>query len=160
MRTFQRQEPPSLSHPPTRPTDSFGSGTTRCQETPGPESPTPPETWRRSCRSRCIRHHQRRTCRTNFWRELRGRWVRGTPPWNPRTRSCRTCSRRRRKTASGDRVWLRPSHQNHAGCYIKPGPHESCSERRSDLRCPRGATETLIGLGLIVGGVRWIHGPN
>lgn len=139
MRTFQRQEPPSLSHP-TRPTDSLGSGTTRCPERPGPESPTPPETGRRSCRSRCIRHHPRRTCRTNFWCELRGRWARGTPPWNPRTRSCRTCSRRRRKRASGDRVRvrlrLRPSHQTHAGCYVKPGPHESRSGRRSDLRCP------------------------
>lgn len=39
-------------------------------------------------------------------------------------------------------------------------PHESCSERRSDCRCPRGSTETLIGPDPIVGGVRNDFGPN
>lgn len=110
----------TLGRPEPRPTGSSGSGTSRARR--GPESPTPPETWRRSDRSRCRRHHPRRTWRTKFWREVRGRPGRGTPTWNPRIRSSRICSRRRRKTASGGRVWLRPWHQNHAGCWVKSWP--------------------------------------
>lgn len=39
-------------------------------------------------------------------------------------------------------------------------PHESCSERRSNGRCPRASTETFIGPDPIVGGVRNDLGPN
>lgn len=103
--TFQRGPTQHLSCLGTLPTGRLGSGTTP-RKTQSPESPKPPETWTKTCCSRCTRPGARRTCRTKFWSRLPTRWARDTQQWSRRTLFYPTCSHHRRKIISED--WVGP----------------------------------------------------